>query len=91
MWLPRYQKAGFDLMAWEPDLATRGNEPDKIIGDIIMVMNIEKRLGGRRAARRILIDWAFILPQLILLFSLTILPFFIGMRSGGWQKEILMV
>jgi ABC-type sugar transport system permease subunit len=44
-----------------------------------MVMNIEKRLGGRRAARRMLIDWAFILPQLILFFSLTILPFFIGL------------
>jgi multiple sugar transport system permease protein len=46
-----------------------------------MAMNLEKRLGGRRAARRILIDWAFILPQLILFFSLTILPFFIGLPT----------
>ncbi|MBZ0299971.1 MAG: sugar ABC transporter permease [Anaerolineae bacterium] len=43
--------------------------------------NLVKRLGGRRTARRILIDWAFILPQLILFFSLTILPFFIGLPT----------
>lgn len=40
--------------------------------------NIKKYL-DRRATRRILIDWAFILPQLILFVSLTILPFFIGL------------
>ena len=45
------------------------------------MQNLEKRLGGRRATRRILIDWAFILPQLILFFSLTILPFFIGLPT----------
>ena len=44
-------------------------------------MNLEKRLGGRRAARRILTDWAFILPQLFLFVSLTILPFFIGLPT----------
>ncbi|HEX2908766.1 MAG TPA: sugar ABC transporter permease [Phototrophicaceae bacterium] len=43
-----------------------------------MMENIKKYL-DRRATRRILIDWAFILPQLILFVSLTILPFFIGL------------
>lgn len=43
------------------------------------MLNIEKRLGGRRAARRILVDWAFILPQLILFLSLTVVPFLIGL------------
>lgn len=46
-----------------------------------MLRSIEQRLGGRRATRRILTDWAFILPQLILFFSLTILPFFIGLPT----------
>ncbi len=33
----------------------------------------------QRARRRMLIDWVFIAPQLILFVSLTILPFFIGL------------
>lgn len=43
--------------------------------------HLERRLGGRRAVRRILTDWAFILPQLILFVSFTILPFFIGLPT----------
>lgn len=50
------------------------------------MMNIEKRLGGRRATRRILIDWAFIMPQLILFFGLTILPFFMGLPTVFTDK-----
>ena len=50
----------------------------KIVGSIIMV-NLEQRLGGRRQVRRILRDWAFILPQLILFVGLTILPFISGL------------
>ena len=45
------------------------------------MVNIEKRLGGRREARRILRDWAFILPQLTLFIGLTILPFIIGLPT----------
>jgi ABC-type sugar transport system permease subunit len=45
------------------------------------MVNLEKHLGGRRAARRIFIDWAFILPQLILFVGLTILPFVIGLPT----------
>ncbi len=51
-----------------------------------MISNIEKRLGGRRAARRLLIDWAFILPQLILFLGLTILPFFLGLPTVFTDK-----
>lgn len=43
------------------------------------MVNLEQRLGGRRQARRILRDWAFILPQLILFVGLTILPFISGL------------
>jgi ABC-type sugar transport system permease subunit len=43
--------------------------------------SIIERLGGRREARRILRDWAFILPQLILFVGLTILPFAIGLPT----------
>lgn len=45
------------------------------------MLKLEKRLGGRRAARRIVSDWAFISPQLILFICLTILPFFIGLPT----------
>jgi len=45
------------------------------------MMILERRLGGRRATQRILTDWVFILPQLILFFSLTILPFAIGLPT----------
>jgi len=45
------------------------------------MVNIEKRLGGRRATRRILRDWAFILPQLTLFVGLTILPFIVGLPT----------
>ena len=45
------------------------------------MLKIEKRLGGRRAARRVMIDWAFILPQLSLFIGLTILPFIIGLPT----------
>jgi ABC-type sugar transport system permease subunit len=41
--------------------------------------SVIQRLGGRREARRILRDWVFILPQLILFVSLTILPFILGL------------
>ncbi|HML20893.1 MAG TPA: sugar ABC transporter permease [Aggregatilinea sp.] len=50
------------------------------------MINIEKRLGGRRATRRIMIDWVFILPQLILFFTLTILPFFMGLPTVFTDK-----
>ena len=45
------------------------------------MVNIEERLGGRRATRRILTDWAFILPQLILFVGFTILPFIVGLPT----------
>ena len=45
------------------------------------MVNIEKHLGGRRETRRILRDWAFILPQLILFVGLTILPFIVGLPT----------
>jgi multiple sugar transport system permease protein len=41
--------------------------------------SITRRLGGRREARRILRDWVFILPQLILFVGLTIVPFIVGL------------
>jgi ABC-type sugar transport system permease subunit len=41
--------------------------------------SIIERLGGRRRARRILRDWAFILPQLTLFVGLTIVPFIVGL------------
>ena len=41
--------------------------------------SIITRLGGRREARRILRDWVFILPQLVLFVGLTILPFIVGL------------
>lgn len=45
------------------------------------MMKIEERLGGRRQARRILRDWVFIAPQLILFVGFTLLPFIIGMPT----------
>jgi ABC-type sugar transport system permease subunit len=45
------------------------------------MVNIEKRFGAQRATRRILIDWTFILPQLILFVGLTILPFIVGLPT----------
>ena len=62
-------------------MAVRHDTPqiiNKIVGSIIMV-NLVQRLGERRQARRILRDWAFILPQLILFVGLTILPFISGL------------
>lgn len=38
-------------------------------------------LGGQRQARRILRDWVCISPQLILFFTLTILPFIVGLPT----------
>lgn len=45
------------------------------------MVNIEKRLGGRRESRRIIRDWLFILPQLSLFVALTILPFVVGLPT----------
>jgi ABC-type sugar transport system permease subunit len=45
------------------------------------MVKLEKRLGGRRQARRILRDWIFISPQLILFVGLTILPFIVGLPT----------
>ncbi len=44
-------------------------------------MNLEKRFGGRRESRRILRDWALILPQLTLFVGLTILPLIVGLPT----------
>lgn len=50
------------------------------------MINLEKRLGGQRRAQRILTDWAFILPQLLLFISFTILPFFLGLPTMFTDK-----
>ncbi len=50
------------------------------------MLNIEKRLGGRRRTRRIMRDWTFILPQLILFVGFTLLPFIVGMPTVFTDK-----